>query len=166
MRKEVIEALKLIGQRLNNQGIKWMVVGGTSLALQGVDVESHDIDILTNEEGAFRIAELLKEYEVEPMRFKCSELFRSYLGEFEIKGVKVEVMGDLEAKMGGKWVRVEVIPHESVEVEGVEIPVPSLREQLKAYEMLGREKDKEKMQKIREVLKKKAHESEPRQPSS
>jgi len=108
----------------------------------------------------------LKEYEVGPVRFKRSKLFRSYLGEFEIKGVKVEVMGDLEAKMGGKWVRVEVIPHESVEVEGVEIPVPSLREQLKAYEMLGREKDKEKMQKIREVLKKKAHESEPRQPSS
>jgi len=161
MKKEVIEALKLIGRKLNDKGIKWMVVGGTSLALQGVDVESHDIDILTDKKGAFRIAELLKEYEVGPVRFKHSELFRSYLGEFEIKGVKVEVMGDLEAKMGGKWVRVKVIPHESVEVEGVEIPVSPLREQLKAYEMLGREKDEEKIRKIREKLEKCPHESWP-----
>ena len=76
--REIVEALKVITRRLRDAKIKWVLVGSTSLALQGVDVSPKDIDILTDKDGAFEINKLLKEYEVKSVQFKTSDLFESF----------------------------------------------------------------------------------------
>lgn len=154
--QKFIKALNIINQKLLNKDINWIVIGSASLAMQSVDIEPRDIDILTDKDGAFEIAELLKEYETGPMRYKESELFRSYFGEFEIDGITFEVMGDLEVKFGDKW--TDLSPQlDSVllaDAGNTKLPVASLHDSLEMYEGLGRDKDSVRIQKINEILSK------------
>jgi len=60
----------------------------------------------------------------------------------------------LKEKIYNQWVDLSsrLISPKILNVEGIDLPVSSLREQLKAYEGLGREKDFIKIQKIKEIL--------------
>lgn len=141
--RNIIKTLKIIDKKLKGQKIKWVLVGSTSLALQGVKIKPKDIDILTNKEGVFKINKLFKKYEVKPTKFGRSEFFESYIGEFKLKGIKVEVMGNLKEKVDKKWIPLSkrLVSPKVIEVEGVRIPVSPLFEQLKSYERVGRKKD-------------------------
>jgi len=157
--QKIIKVLKIIYQKLKNQKIKWVLVGSTSLALQGVKIKPKDIDILTNKEGALKINELFKEYEVKPVKFGRlkiggRELFESYLGKFKIKGVKVEIMGNLKEKLGRKWIYLHkrLKSPKIVKIEGMKIPVSPLEEQLKSYSRLGRKKDAFRVKQIKKAL--------------
>ena len=44
MKEALLNALKLISERYNTHGIKWVIVGSTSLALQNVNVRPNDIE--------------------------------------------------------------------------------------------------------------------------
>ena len=154
VRSEIIEVLKLILSRLKNREIKWVLVGSASLALQGMEINPKDIDILTNKKGAFEIDELPKEYEVEPVEYRKSELFQSFLGEFVILNMKVDVMGSLKERFDNEWVDLSprLLSPKIIEIRGMTVPVSSLHEQQRANERLGREKDSIRVQKIREFL--------------
>jgi hypothetical protein len=156
IRKEIIETLRIIKEKLKDTEIRWVLVGSLSLALQGITLEPNDIDILTDKEGAFEINKLFKEYEVKPVRFKRSEHLESYLGEFRINGVKVEVMGDLKEKDRNSWKSLSdrLVSPKIVEIEGMQIPVSKLEEQLKSYEKIRTPKARIRVKKIREVLEK------------
>ncbi len=62
MRREIIEALKKVYDKLSNSEALWIISGSVSLAIQGVEVvPNYDIDILTDEVGSNKIYLLLKE---------------------------------------------------------------------------------------------------------
>jgi predicted nucleotidyltransferase len=128
--------------------LKW--AGSLSLALQGIDVEPHDIDLLTDRQGAYRINAMLKKYEKKRVGYSETEKLSSYFGVFEIQGVKVEVMGDYRERQGTKWVSLSRILADPkiIEVDGVRIPVCSLEDHLVSYRRLKRPKDAEKIRKI------------------
>ena len=151
---KIIKALKLIESKLRGSGVRWVLAGSLSLALQGVNVKPNDIDILTDEKGAFEINRILKDYEVKPVRFCRSKIFQSYLGEFEIEGVKVEVMGGLKEFVKGEWRSLShrLSTPRIIEVEGIRLPVSQLEDQLRSYQVLGRRKDSSKVRKIEEAL--------------
>jgi hypothetical protein len=73
-----------------------------------------------------------------------------------IDGIKVEVMGDLKAKVEGKWVSLtgRLKRLEYVKVGSARIPVPSLENQLEVYSKVKRRKNLERVRKIREFLEK------------
>jgi hypothetical protein len=112
------------------------LAGSLSLALQGINVEPHDIDVLTDRQGAFRINAMLKKYEKKAVEYAETEKVSSFFGIFEIQGVKVEVMGDYREKP------------KIIEVDEIRIPVSSLEDQLVSYRRLKRTKDAEKIRKI------------------
>jgi len=151
---KIIKALKLIESKLRGSGVRWVLAGSLSLALQGVNVKPNDIDILTDEKGAFEINRILKDYEVKPVRFCRSKIFQSYLGEFEIEGVKVEVMGGLKEFVKGEWRSLShrLSTPRIIEMEGIRLPVSQLEDQLRSYQVLGRRKDSSKVRKIEEAL--------------
>lgn len=155
IRPEIFVALKVVYYGLKEKGVNWVLVGSLSLALQGVDIDPSDIDILTDREGAFEFNKLFKEYEVEGVNFGSSEFFESYFGKFNIGGVKIELMGDLKEKRDGEWFsfcgRLENF--KIVEVEGMRLPVSSLGDQLESYSKSERDKDKIKASKIKQVFK-------------
>ena len=151
---KIVKVLKLIESKLRGSGVRWVLAGSVSLALQGVNVSPNDIDILTDKEGAFEINRIFKDYEVKPVRFRRSRFFQSYFGEFEIEGVKVEVMGDLKELVKGEWRSLSwrLSTSRIIEVEGIKLPVSPLEDQLKSYQGLRRKKNSSKIQRIREAL--------------
>ena len=126
------------------------MAGSVSLALQGVNVEPHDIDLLTDRQGAFRINAMLKKYEKKVVDYAETEKVSSFFSVFEIQGVKVEVMGDYRERQGTKWVSLSkrLANPKTIEVDGMRIPVSSLEDQLVSYRRLKRPKDAEKIRKI------------------
>ncbi|MGM0686862.1 MAG: nucleotidyltransferase domain-containing protein [Promethearchaeati archaeon] len=69
MNRKIVRALKEVALLLYGHKVKWLVVGSTSLALQGVDVEPEDIDIICSKEDAFEIGRILKKYETQSVVF-------------------------------------------------------------------------------------------------
>lgn len=153
---KIIESLRIIFQRLINHNINWVIVGSASLSLQDVDIQASDIDILTDRNGAFRISELLKDFIIDQVRFKESEFFNSYLGKFDINGIKVEIMGELKGKINDNWVSFShrLLDQKIVEKFGMKLPVSSLKDQLNSYSKSNRERDKIKVIKIKKFLNK------------
>jgi hypothetical protein len=157
VKREILSALEVVASRLTVHKIRWILVGTTSLFLQDVDVEPEDIDVFASVDDIHRAGDLLKDYEVLPITFGTTELFKSYRGVYNIKGVKVEVMGDLEEKVSEEWISLSDRLYSPVMIQlgSIEVPVSPLRLQLKSYQRLKREKDKLKIDAIKKALQKK-----------
>jgi len=153
--ESIIGALRIISERLGSQNLGWVLVGSISLALQEVNVTPGDIDILTDKVSAYRINQLFQDCEVKPVKYQRSDTVRSHLGEFVINDVKVEVMGDYQEKVRGKWqdFNSRLTSPVIIQFEGMQLPLSSLANQLYSYDSSGRKQDKAKITAIREVLK-------------
>ncbi len=128
---DFIDVIKLITSKIP-KNVKWAIDGSTSLALQGIDLKPHDIDILTNSEGALAINESLREYNVKPVTHSSNQKYDSFYGIFEIGGIKVEVMGDMKVFRNGEWSKIQnpdTINIVQLVREGFRIPVVSLQNQ-------------------------------------
>ena len=138
---QYLVALREICSHLKDCQAVWVITGSLGMALQGVDLIVHDIDIQTDRHGAFEIESRFPERVVEPVRCSQSERIRSYFGRLEMNGVKVEIMGDLQKRIDEKsWeepVRVEAY-QSWVTHDGMQIPVLSLEYEHQAYLKLGR----------------------------
>jgi hypothetical protein len=127
-----------------------------NLALQGVDVEPRDIDIVTDKTGALKIGQLLKEFVIEEVKYKEGEKIASYFGKLEINGVQVDIIGEPKMRKNESedWKKKSDLSKEIIilDLGEFKIPAMSLDSELEAYKTLGRI---EKVQKIEEVLRKK-----------
>jgi len=136
-----LKVLQEIVSRLKDSPMNWVVTGSLGMALQGVPIEVHDIDIQTDRDSAYEIERCLAEYVVEPVRYSESERICSHLGVLEIHGVKVEIMGDIQKYLNhGTWEEPVKIERYRcwVEVSGMCMPVLSLEYEYQAYLKLGR----------------------------
>jgi hypothetical protein len=153
----IISALKTIAQKLEGQNIKWVVGASCGLALQGMDVQPDDIDIITDEDGIFKISQCLVDYEVEAPKNAPSEIFDSLLSRYLINDCVVEVMGNFKIKsiIDKKWHSMnKLIEHpDIIEIEDFKIPVIPLLRSIEIYKIMGREKDVEKLLKFEQHIK-------------
>ncbi|MFH1184430.1 MAG: hypothetical protein V1755_05245 [Chloroflexota bacterium] len=153
---QFLPPLRKIHASLINSGVNWAITGSLGMALQGMDLPINDIDLQTDEDGAYEIERRLAEYVVVPVLYKASEQMRSRLGKLSIEGLKVEVIGGMQKRsQDGVWeAPVDITAHRRwVEVEGLSIPVLSLEHEYEAYRLMGRH---EKAEKIRQWLDKQA----------
>ena len=147
-----LAALHKIYSRLKDCKAIWVITGSFGMALQGMDIDVHDIDIQTDRPGVFEIESKFPENMIEPVRYAESERIRSYLGKLEIEGIQVEIMGDLQKRFdeNGWEEPVRVEPYRRwVSLDGMQIPVLSLEYEYQAYLKLGR---LEKAERLREWL--------------
>jgi hypothetical protein len=145
-----LNALRTIYSRLHECRSVWAVTGSLGMALQGMDIVVHDIDLQTDKQGAYAMESLLEEYSIAPVKYKASERICSFFGVLEINGVRVEIMGDLQKKLADEtWENpVKVEEHQEwVEFSGMTIPVLSLVYEYQAYLMYGRYEKAEKIKK-------------------
>lgn len=136
-----LKVLEKIVSRLGDSPINWVVTGSLGMALQGVPVEVHDIDIQTDKGGVYEIEKCLAEYVIKPVRYSESERICSHLGLLNIDGVKVEIMGDIQKRLCDQsWEEPVNVEHYKrwIEVGGMRIPVLSLEYEYRAYLKLGR----------------------------
>jgi hypothetical protein len=143
-----LRALRIVYSRLDGQPIRWALTGSAGMALQGVPVEVHDLDLQTDEQGAYALAKRLEAYVVTPVRWLESERIRSHLGKFAVEGVQVEVMGGIQKRLEDQsWeepVQIELY-RRWIEVEGMRLPVLSLEYEYQAYLRLGRSDQAERL---------------------
>ena len=148
-----LEVLHRICNRLSRSEVNWMVVGTTSLALQGMAIEEpEDIDIQTDRVGAYEIERLCSEWVTRKVTFSSTNRIRSHFGDLLIDGIKVELMGDLQhQREDGEW---EDLPDQRykqvVKIEGTKVPIPPLEYEYEGYLMLGRTESAEMVRKFLE----------------
>ena len=147
-------ALGIVASCFKEYNIPWVLIGTASLSLQNVAIEPVDIDILTTAEAAYRAGDALKEYKEIPVSYGTTEFFRSYRGVYTIDGVKVEVMGDFEERVGEEWIPLSERLSSPIMIPlgSMEIPVSSLQDQLVSYQRLGRKEDRVKIDAIKRAL--------------
>ncbi len=136
-----LEVLRKIYARLSNSNVNWVVTGSLSFALQGVPVEPNDVDIQTDEAGAYEIERLFSEFVTKKVAFSSAKQIRSHYGSLMIDGIKVEIMGDIQKRLeGGEWEQAVDLSRykQFVELEAMQIPVLSLDYEYQAYLKLGR----------------------------
>jgi hypothetical protein len=147
-----LPAIRIIHAALLESQVDWAVTGSLGMVLQGMDLPINDIDIQTDEDGAYEVERRLAQYVVVPVLYKASERMRSRLGKLNIEGIQVEIIGGIQKRsQDGDWeLPVQVAPHRLwVEVDGLSIPVLSLEYEYQAYKIMGRD---EKASKIRQWL--------------
>ncbi|HOG46093.1 MAG TPA: hypothetical protein PLJ35_11475 [Anaerolineae bacterium] len=123
------------------QGIAWAVTGSVGLALQGVPVDVHDIDIQGSETSVYAIERCFAGHVRQAVHLRASEAIGSHFGVLEIDGVMVELMGGLQKRLpSGAWeppIDVARLRH-LVEARGLRIPVLPLEHEYEAYLIMGR----------------------------
>jgi hypothetical protein len=151
--KERLDALRILTKRLSGSGINWAVFAGTNLELQGVDVQSNDIDILVGtKEDVIRMGEVLKRFETEPIQHVEKENYDAYEGKFKVNGIDVQVIGELVNKVpgGDLWSETKRLSaRKTIIVSSMRIPVISLAQEYSAYLKMGK---LEKAEKIFEAI--------------
>lgn len=131
-------ALKKIVRVLKDNNVIYTIVGGASVALNGVRIPVRDVDIEMDADSAYRFQELFIEQAIEPVSYRASENYRSHFGRFEIDGIGVEVMGDLQRKADAGWVNTWALTRHPVNLEGEQVDVSWLEEETLAYIRRGR----------------------------
>lgn len=125
----------------------WALMGSMASVLQGIDdYRPPDIDIVTSRDGAFIMEGCVANQgaTVRPVGKSSAGPYTSYFGIFEVNGIKVEVMGDLEIHVAdahlvatdhwSRWSERVRILH----FRDRHIPVVPLEWQLVANAMLNR----------------------------
>jgi hypothetical protein len=136
-----LSALRKIHSRLSEPGVNWVVTAGVNLALQGLPVEPEDVDIQTDEAGAYEIERRLSEFVRRRVAFSSTEKIRSHFGTLMVDGIEVEIMGDVQKRSDdGTWEPPPDLNRHKrfVETGGMRIPVLSLEYEYEAYLKLGR----------------------------
>lgn len=113
-------------------------MGGAALALRGLAVELNDLDLEMPKAEAYAFEEHFAANVVLPVAWRETETCRSHHGRFDIDGVPVDVMAELERKIDGRWVPTFGATHETADLGGVAISVLSLEEETLAYLRRGR----------------------------
>lgn len=89
-------------------GWPWAVTASANLALRWFDVSPGDVDVTADGETVYDVADLFSEAVVRPVRPPASEpgdRIRSHFGALELGGSEVELMGEVEHRIDGEWVR-------------------------------------------------------------
>ena len=132
---EVKSALKIICESLPMNEINWAIAGRASLALQGVNINASEVNILAGRNGAYEIERRLREYAMKHVQFTEDIKSCSHFGMLVINGVPSEIIGEFRLKLNdGSWdAPLKVLENRYfIEHEGMRIPVTTLDYELKA----------------------------------
>jgi hypothetical protein len=147
-----LRVLHQLHKHLRIDEVNWAVTGSLGFALQGMDVDVHDIDIQTDKSGAYEIERRFSQYVVRNVEFSSSGKIRSHFGELSIDNIKVEIMGDIQKLLpDDTWEAPIDIGDKRcfIEYDELSVPVISLEYECEAYDRLGRI---EKAEQVRKYL--------------
>jgi hypothetical protein len=162
---QFVEVLLLLHERFEGKAITWIVSGDLAEALQTVEVDPKDVEIMCSKEDAQKIFELVKEFKPTPINFQTHQLQRStinngkeypvytqsYYFDFKLKGLQIKIHGDMRYKVGDwAWGDVFEFKPEYVYVVGKQIAVMPLDVASEIYLFLGWKNRLEKIKQVKE----------------
>lgn len=127
--------LKTVG----DEPLQWWLGGSAALAVRGIEVVPHDLDLITDGDGAHRLADLLLDRLVEPLQYS-----RDWIADWFGRAfwhARIEWVGDVVATTDESLVSdfgaAAARRLETVIWQGYEIRVPPLEMQLAVSERRG-----------------------------
>ena len=136
-----LEVIRYIARHLEGTPINWAITGSCSLALQGVAVVVHDIDLRTDTDGAYAIERLFSAHSQRKVVYTVSETIRSHFGALTINDIAIEIIGDAQIRLADTtWSESgDIHKHKRWMTLGdLRIPVLSLEYLRDSYRELGR----------------------------
>jgi hypothetical protein len=136
-----LDVIRFIAQRLEDTAINWAITGSCSLALQGVAVIVHDIDLRTDTDGAYAIEQLFSAHSRRKVVYTVSKTIRSHFGALAINNIPIEIIGDAQIRLADTaWSESgDISRHKRwVTLDDLRIPVLSLEYLCDSYRELGR----------------------------
>ena len=139
--QHILEILSQIAKKLNEGHITWAVGGSLLLYFKGIVDEFHDIDLMVHADDAEEAKSLLMEMgELQKPAYE-NPYKADHFYVFLVEDVEVDLMGGFTIlKADGEhrcFLRKEDI-YEKVLVDGEQIPLHSLTEWRRYYELMGR----------------------------
>ncbi|GLY26215.1 hypothetical protein [Micromonospora sp. NBRC 101691] len=133
-------ALAVLIDQLSDMTEPWVVSGSLAAALLGVQVTPSDVDLESTAAGARLIGERLSRFQLSPVTYGGTDLVRSHFGRFRVAGTIVEVMGDLQIRIGDGWCAPFLAGRDPVVVPtpAGAVPVASRAAMAAQYDRLGR----------------------------
>ncbi len=162
-----LNTLNVLAPFLNSIKQNWCIIGSTGLVLHGLDTQTTVIDVVTDEEGASKLANLLSVYKqpagteegnpeeagalssIDAFEF-APETVLSSVSHYKIGGTTVRVLSNMKIKVNEGWVKLlEFIANKEIfDFNGYRLIIASLADQLKISKLSGREKDLEAAERI------------------
>lgn len=157
----LVRGLLSIHEKLRGAGVNWSIGGDIGEVLRGVHIDADSIEIVTDEDGARRIFEKVRD-DYNPTEIKYLEqrlprdatinetgypvYIRSHYFEFQVDDARVRVHGDLQYKVG-EWDVGDVLEFdpEQVYIVGEEMSVIPLLLKYEIARALGWEDRQEKI---------------------
>jgi hypothetical protein len=132
------DALERLLRRIGGARLDWWLTGSAALAVRGLDVAPRDLDLVTGDDGAHVLAELLEDALVEPLQpadWFCRWWGRAFLG------ARVEWVGGVgpaaDEPEPSDFGLVAAASLEAVSWRGHTLRVPPLELQLEVSERRG-----------------------------
>ena len=138
---DYLTALRTIYNRLEETDIVWALTGSLGLAIKGIPLTPHDIDIQTDRAGVYEFARIFANDLVQEPFFWETQHTQSWVAKFEIDGIQVEVMGDMRHRdEDGGWDEPPNLEAVRLYIQVAEMRVPtlSLDFEEEAYRSMGR----------------------------
>ncbi|WP_249865258.1 nucleotidyltransferase domain-containing protein [Paenibacillus konkukensis] len=132
--------MQFIYSRLAATELNWALTGSAGLAYQGLPVQPNDIDIQTDEAGAYAMERMFASYIAKPVAYSSNGRIRSHFGKLLVDGIEVEIMGDIEKLVDGQWEKTPPLASikRIVQAGDMRLPVLSPDYEAEAYRKLGR----------------------------
>ena len=139
--EEKLHVLTKIADKFNRDGIRWAVGASLLLYLKGYVDTFNDIDLLIDENDAFRAKERMMELgEMEPPRPNQYKAAHFYI--FDVDGVEVDIMGSYIVNKDGEDFVIELPKDAQIEwitIEDQRIPLDSIPMWRRHYDVMGRQ---------------------------
>lgn len=139
--KKKLLVLSNIAEKLNQRNLTWAIGGSLLLYFKGIMDQFHDIDIMVAEEDAEKLKEIILTFGyLLPPDPKLQYKTKQFL-EFIVEGVDIDVMAGFTIVNKEKEYYFPLRPgsvNDFTEVNGVVIPLHSVTEWRKYYELMGR----------------------------
>ncbi len=137
-----LAALRTIYRTLAETDLVWVVTGSVGLAIKGIPVTPHDLDIQVQDRaGVETFARLFASYLKLPPTWHETKHTRSWLATFQIQNVDVEIMGEVcHRDDEGFWDDPPNLAANRLFIQVAEMLIPTLSLEFEedAYRRMGR----------------------------
>jgi len=150
LNKTFKEALKVLNKKLKKNNIKWALIGTTNLALQGMNINPRDLDIVVTLGDLKKIPFIFEDYSpTDITKLPVTTDEPAWDVTLIILDVKVQIMGERDTgEYVNKLLANKII---QIKVDTFEVPCFTLEAEAQAYTETNRA---QRAQTIRNFLKK------------
>ncbi len=133
---EIIKVIKIITSRLDKNKISWSIIGSTNLALQGMNIQPRDIDIVVKFDDLSKIRRIFLDYsptEINELKTNTP----TWNIKFVIGKVEVQILGENDLGVYvSKLINSQIT---RIKIKNIKVPCLDLIAEANAYSETNRE---------------------------